>query len=125
MEKPLSRIPKGYSGDFMKDAREALHGVGMIVSNQNGSAYPEKDYNNINKFLNRLLGCPVQLQNAIFNFFSDILAAVILQAKRTGKWDMGILDLGSNNEVAYRKDTKFYVLNQNNDTSKRVEMHTV
>jgi len=36
---------------------------------------------------------------------------------------MGILDLGSNNEIAFRKETKFYILND--DTSKKVEMHTV
>ncbi len=72
-----------------------------------------------------MLGVPVELQNSIFQFFSDVLAAVILEAKRTGKWDMGILDLGSNNEVVFRKDTKFYVLNHNNDSTKRVEMHTV
>ena len=73
--------------------------------------------------MNRLLGCPVQLQNAIFQFFSDVLAAVILEAKRTGKWDMGILDLGSNNEIAFRKETQFYILN--NESSKKVELHTV
>jgi hypothetical protein len=57
----------------------------------NNQYFFNKDYNSINKFLNRLLGCPVELQNAIFTFFSDVLAAVILEAKRTGKWDMGIL----------------------------------
>ena len=97
----------------------------MIVSNKKGSAYPEKDYNNINKFLNRLLGCTVHLQNAIFTFFSDVLTAVILQAKRNGKWDMGIMDLGSNNEIATRKETKYYVLNNKSDVCRKVEMHTV
>jgi hypothetical protein len=79
----------------------------------------------MNKFLNRLLGCPVHLQNAIFTFFSDVLAAVILEAKRTGKWDMGILDLGSGtNEVAYRNETRFFILNLESH-SKKVEMHTI
>ena len=68
---------------------------------------------------------PVELQNNIFQFFSDVLAAVILEAKRTGKWDMGILDLGSNNEVVFRKDTKFFVLDAKFESSRRVEMHTV
>jgi len=75
--------------------------------------------------LNRLLGVPVDLQNAIFQFFSDVLAAVILEAKRTGKWDMGILDLGSNNEIVFRRDTKFYVLDARIESQRRVEMHTV
>ena len=96
----MARLPRNYAGNFMSDARHALHGVGMIVCSKHApTAYPDKDYNSINKFLNRLLGVPVDLQNSIFQFFSDVLAAVILEAKRTGKWDLGILDLGSNNEV--------------------------
>jgi hypothetical protein len=121
-ERPLANHPKTYTGDFMSDAREALIGAGMIVKGgTNTAAYPDKDYYNINKFLNRLLGCPVLLQNAIFHFFSDILAAVILEAKRNGKWDLGILDLGSNNENAFKKETKYYVLDEIN----RVELDTV
>ena len=90
----MAKMPKTYSGNFMRDAREALLGVGMIVLNKsNNTAYPDKDYNSINKFLNRLLGCPVELQNALFTYFSSVLAAVILEAKRTGKWDMGILGI--------------------------------
>lgn len=38
---------------------------------------------------------------------------------------MGILDLGSNNEVVYRRETKFYVLNSGPEAAKKVEMHTV
>jgi hypothetical protein len=155
LEKPLAKIPSSYIGDnFFADARIALNGVGMIVIQSSSSssllstnnrnlqqAFPEKDYTNINKFLNRLLGCPVNLQNAIFNYFSDVLAAVILDAKRTGKWDMGILDLGGNNgsyEYVFRTKTKYYCLNNklicnhnasaNNNISeemRRVELHTV
>jgi hypothetical protein len=126
LEKPMARIPKNYTGNFMEDSRDALLGVGMIVYNSiTSSFYPDKDYNNINKFLNRLLGCPVHLQNALFTFFSDVLSAVILDAKRNGKWDMGILDLGSNNnETAFRKQTKYFSLN-NCETTRRVEMHEV
>ena len=49
------------------------------------------DYNSISKFLNRILGMEVALQNALFKYFSDTLAAIILEAKRSGRWDMGIL----------------------------------
>lgn len=34
---------------------------------------------------------PVELQNRLFKYFTDTLAAIISQAKRTGKYDMGIL----------------------------------
>ena len=49
------------------------------------------DYNNIGKFLNRILGMAVQQQNALFQYFSDTLTAVIQEAKRNGRYDMGIL----------------------------------
>lgn len=53
------------------------------------------DYNNISKFLNRILGMEVALQNAMFKYFSDTLTAIILDAKRSGRWDMGILGKSS------------------------------
>lgn len=49
------------------------------------------DYNNIGKFLNRILGMEVQQQNALFQYFADTLAAVIQEAKKNGRFDMGIL----------------------------------
>ncbi len=97
LEKPLAKIPPAaYIGtNFLMDARTALIGVGLINFNKKtNQTTPDKDYANINKFLNRLLGCPVNLQNSIFDYFSNALAEVILDAKRTGKWDMGIMDLG-------------------------------
>ena len=43
IEKPMARLPKRYSSNFMKDAREVLPGVSMIILNKNGqSTYPEK-----------------------------------------------------------------------------------
>lgn len=53
--------------------------------------YVSADYNNIGKFLNRILGMEVHQQNALFQYFSDTLAAVIQEAKRNGRYDMGIL----------------------------------
>ena len=49
------------------------------------------DYNNISKFLNRILGMQVELQNNLFKYFTETLTAIILEAKRNGRWDMGIL----------------------------------
>ena len=54
-------------------------------------SYCYTDYNSISKFLNRLLGIEVTLQNAFFSYFMSTLSAVIMQAKRNGRWDMGIL----------------------------------
>lgn len=66
------------------------------------------DYNNIGKFLNRILGMAVQEQNALFQYFSDTLAAVIQNAKKNGRYDMGIL--GKTGEELF-----FLLLNQIND----------
>ena len=41
--------------------------------------------------LPRILGMPVDLQNRLFKYFTDTLAAIVTQAKKTGKYDMGIL----------------------------------
>lgn len=49
------------------------------------------DYTNISRFLNRILGLTVALQNALFSYFTETLAAVIKEAKRSGRWDEGIV----------------------------------
>lgn len=51
----------------------------------------DKDYNNMSKFLNRILGMPVELQNRLFKYFTDTLQAIIVQAKKSGRFDLGIL----------------------------------
>ena len=51
------------------------------------------DYNSMSKFLNRILGIEVELQNHLFKFFTDTLAAIVLQAKHNGRWDMGIIGM--------------------------------
>ena len=47
----------------------------------------------MNKFLNRLLGLEVELQNALFQYFSDTLDAVIKRAKKLGRYDLGIMGM--------------------------------
>jgi hypothetical protein len=92
-ESPIVQPPTDYKGDFFKDIAGALVGVGLIV---NSEAMPgvlslDKDYNNISKFLNRILGMPVELQNRLFKYFTDTLQAIIQQAKKMGRFDLGIL----------------------------------
>lgn len=43
--------------------------------------------------MNRILGMEVHQQNALFQYFSDTLAAVIQEAKKNGRYDMGILGM--------------------------------
>ncbi|KAH8420666.1 hypothetical protein KR222_010397, partial [Zaprionus bogoriensis] len=92
-ETPLVPPPTDYSGEFFKDIAGALVGVGIIVNSEShpGVLSLDKDYNNISKFLNRILGCPVDLQNRLFKYFTDTMTAIINQAKRGGRFDLGIV----------------------------------
>ncbi|XP_030560834.1 protein strawberry notch [Drosophila novamexicana] len=98
-EKPLEtiHIPESYKGDFSFDCCVALSGVGMLSVSEDNKGHQifviEKDSNNIPKFLNRILGCRVEVQNALFKFFLNKMYSLILQMKRSGHFDLGILDL--------------------------------
>ena len=58
----------------------------------------DKDAMTMSRFLNRILGLEVQLQNDLFSYFSDTLNSVVQRAKRTNNWDGGIQDYGSSGE---------------------------
>lgn len=45
----------------------------------------------ISRFLNRILGMPVDVQNYLFSHFTDTMEDIIDRAKRAGKFEMGIL----------------------------------
>lgn len=77
----------------MIDVADALVGVGIIINSDSmpGVLMLDKDYNNMSKFLNRILGMPVELQNRLFKYFTDTLQAIISQAKKAGRFDLGIL----------------------------------
>ena len=86
----------------------------------------DKDASTMSRFLNRILGLPVKLQNQLFSYFSDTLAAVVQRAKRTGHWDGGIVDVGSSGELVQIVETERYT----GDTTYNVfasttELHTV
>lgn len=99
-EAPLVKPPSDYKGDFFTDVAGALVGVGLIVNSETnpGVLSLDKDYNSISKFLNRILGMPVDLQNRLFKYFTDTLTAIISREKRMGRFDLGILDLGASGE---------------------------
>ncbi|KAK9886438.1 hypothetical protein WA026_016716 [Henosepilachna vigintioctopunctata] len=90
-EAPVVPPPKDYKGQFFKDVAAALVGVGLIVNSESmpGVLSLDKDYNNMSKFLNRILGMPVDLQNRLFRYFTDTLSAIVIQAKRSGRFDLG------------------------------------
>nr|XP_017015411.2 protein strawberry notch [Drosophila takahashii] len=97
-DRPLdpAQIPQSYEGDFLYDSKVSMAGVGMLNVREENKVKVfsvEKDSNNISKFLNRILGCRVEVQNALFKFFLDKMYSLIMQMKRSGRFDLGILDL--------------------------------
>ncbi|KAF2987541.1 hypothetical protein EK904_013214 [Melospiza melodia maxima] len=125
LDSPMVSPPPDFPGDFFKDVRQGLIGVGLInVEDRSGILTLDKDYNNIGKFLNRILGMEVHQQNALFQYFSDTLNAVIQNAKKNGRYDMGILDLGSGDEKVRKADVKKF-LTPGYSTSGHVELYTI
>ncbi|XP_053555749.1 protein strawberry notch homolog 1 [Bombina bombina] len=125
LDSPLVSPPADYPGDFFKDVRQGLIGVGLInVEDRSGILTLDKDYNNIGKFLNRILGMEVHQQNALFQYFADTLTAVIQNAKKNGRYDMGILDLGSGDEKVKKTEVKKF-LTPGYSTSGHVELYTI
>ena len=72
---------------LLPDIADGLVGVGLITQSEDmpGMLTLDKGYNDMSKFLNRILGLPVNLQNQLFKYFSDTLAAIITAAKRAGR----------------------------------------
>ncbi|XP_054469169.1 protein strawberry notch homolog 1 isoform X2 [Anoplopoma fimbria] len=125
LDSPLVPPPAHFKGDFFREIQIGLIGVGLInVEDRSGAMSLDKDYNNMGKFLNRILGMEVQQQNALFQYFSDTLAAVIQEAKKSGRYDMGILDLGSGDEKVKKVDCRKF-LTPGYTTAGHVELYTV
>lgn len=72
------------------ECRASLIGVGILTKDERGLLTLEKEATSISRFLNRILGLSVKLQNQLFAYFSDTLGQVIQQAQRMGRWDGGI-----------------------------------
>uniref|UniRef100_F7BNC1 Protein strawberry notch homolog 1 n=1 Tax=Ciona intestinalis TaxID=7719 RepID=F7BNC1_CIOIN len=91
---------------------QALQGVGLImhepgqVHYQLDKVISSIDYNNIFKFMNRMLGMEVEHQNGLFLFFTQTLNAIVQDAKRSGQFDQGIVDLGAENQIVEVLKTK-------------------
>lgn len=73
--------------------RVFMEGVGLLCKASTTTYTIEREAIFIPKFLNRLLGLPVYAQNSLFQYFSDIVAELIKQAKFDGTYDMGIMGM--------------------------------
>ncbi|XP_068140530.1 protein strawberry notch [Drosophila tropicalis] len=127
--KPLERafVPSTFKGDFVHDCARAMASVGMVNCVEEGKIKIfsiEKDSNNISKFLNRILGCRVEIQNALFKFFMDKMYSLILKLKRSGHFDLGILDLDAHGASVKAIKLIRFVRKHSTGTA-ATELHTV
>ncbi|KAK6742205.1 hypothetical protein RB195_009833 [Necator americanus] len=108
---PLIPPPENYKpGDFFQDMRLYMEGVGLLSKQMNTNSYTiEREAATIPKFLNRILGIPVHAQNALFHYFTEIVAELIAQAKLDGTYDMGIMDLGTGGDQVRKLETRVFV----------------
>ena len=92
------------------DARVAMTNVDLLSNERSPLLLTvEKESLNMSRFLNRLLGLPVELQNSVFSYFGDTLLSVIQDAKRCGKWDGGIMDFGASGERVEVEESQEFV----------------
>ncbi|RMX57838.1 hypothetical protein pdam_00018567 [Pocillopora damicornis] len=122
---PTIPPPQDYKGEFFQDVRTALIGVGLVVKDdKNNVTILDKDFTNISRFLNRILGVEVELQNHLFAYFMKTLSVVVQQAKRSGRWDEGILDLGAHGEAVTNLSVQTFAGNSTMGTA-TTELHTI
>ena len=69
-------------GEYLDGASDAIASAGIAA-----------DEHQTRKFLNRLLGLPVQMQNWIFSHFSAELDEQVKMAKQNDKYDEGVVDI--------------------------------
>ncbi|XP_063926476.1 protein strawberry notch-like isoform X3 [Zophobas morio] len=124
---PLVPPPADYQGDFFKDVYNAAVGIGLLKDIENMGLrltfHLPKQNVSMAKFLNRILGLPVDLQNRLFRYFTDTLDAIISREKRLGRYDAGIQDLGTGGEVVKRIRTVTFMQKHAIGTAP-VELHT-
>lgn len=113
--------PSSYNGDFMKDALKGLQRVGLINQSE---PMLDSDKKSLGKFLNRILGLHVKLQNAIFEYFTDTMDAVIEKAKKEGHFDLGILDVATSDQTLIRVSVHKFI-KKHSTGSAAAELHTV
>merc|ERR1719233_2784651 len=126
-EQPIVKPPSSYKGDFFKDIADGLVGVGLITQSEDnpGVLTLDKGYNEMSKFLNRILGMHVEKQNLLFKYFSDTLAAIISQAKRAGRYDQGILDVGMTQEDHVELVKTHTFLRKHATGKAKIELHVL
>jgi hypothetical protein len=88
------RIVAGESVKGLKDPKQTLRDIGLLVTRPDGTEEIRKDDQfNVPRFLNRILALDVDEQNALFDYFSDLFDQTVRYAKASGTFDEGVTDI--------------------------------
>jgi len=93
--------------EFYEFARSHVERVG-IIKKVNETYVVDRENAGMNKFLNRLLLMPVDVQNAIFDYFMALFDCIVRLCKNEGTYDNGTMDLGAGSDVVSKADTKVF-----------------
>ncbi|KAG9510530.1 Protein strawberry notch-like 1, partial [Fragariocoptes setiger] len=117
-------VPPNYPAgrDFFEDARHALVGAGLATMKNNFLSL-EKEASNTTRFMNRLLGMRVEVQNALFAYFMTSMERAISMAKRMGRYDPGIMDLNDDHGKVKCGQPEVYYLKCSDSTVKCELLH--
>ncbi|XP_071949493.1 uncharacterized protein [Antedon mediterranea] len=79
--------------EFNAQMMECLDLMALLDTTSLATKVNDKDTGDVGKFLNRILGLAVDMQNLIFRYFSESLQAVIAAAKKEGRYNEGLVDI--------------------------------
>jgi hypothetical protein len=87
------RILEGETVRGLKDPRQTLRDIGLLVIQDGIERIRKEDEHNVPRFLNRILALDVDEQNALFNYFADLFDQTVRYAKTSGTFDEGVTDI--------------------------------
>ena len=102
--------------NFFSEAKQALNGVDLNPFLSEGPKVIA-----VKTFLNRLLGCNVAIQNALFDYFESALEAEIALAKKEDRFDEGINDMDLSNRDILKHFIEEYTLKD----KRKLQLHFI
>jgi protein strawberry notch len=89
------RITSGGSVKGLKNPKQALRDIGLLVIRDGAEVIPKEDQYNVPRFLNRILALDVEPQNALFDYFAELFDQSVRYAKAAGTFDEGVTDINA------------------------------
>ncbi|BFF91074.1 protein strawberry notch-like [Drosophila madeirensis] len=123
-----AEIPATYMGNFRADCAEALGHVGVLnveIGENDVEIYSvAKNASNVDRFIQRVRGCSVEIQSSMFQFFIDKMYGRIAQMKRSGRYNMGILDLKTH-QVSVKCSKQIKYKGSDEETAGYTQLYTL